>query len=74
MKNELAFFSKEDALKVAELLLQNDYCVLLSKEDDLTVLNYEYSQYSDRNDVVFMSAEEFDSKYCEMESEENENA
>ena len=74
MKNELAFSSKEDALKVAELLLQNDYCVLLSKEDDLTVLNYEYSQYSDRNDVVFMSAEEFDSKYCEMESEENENA
>lgn len=72
MKNELAFFSKEDALKVAELLLQNDYCVLLSKEDDLTVLNYEYSQYSDRNDVVFMSAEEFDSKYCEMESEEND--
>lgn len=72
MKNELAFSSKEDALKVAELLLQNDYCVMLSKEDDLTVLNYEYSQYCDRNDVVFMSAEEFDSKYYEMESEEND--
>lgn len=72
MKNELAFFSEEDALKVTALLLQNDYCVMLSKEEDLTVINYEYSQYSDRNDVVFMSAEEFDSEYCEMESEEND--
>lgn len=74
MKNELAFNSEKDALEVAAILMRNDYCVLLSKEDDLTVLNYEYSQYCDRNDVVFMSAEEFDSKYCEMESEENENA
>lgn len=72
MKNELAFFSKEDALKVAELLLQNDYCVMLSKEDNLTIINYEYSQYSDRNDVVFMSAEEFDSKYYKVENEEND--
>lgn len=72
MKNELAFFSEEDTLKVTALLLRNDYCVMLSKEEDLTVLNYEYSQYSDRNNVVFMSAEEFDSKYYEMESEEND--
>lgn len=72
MKNELAFNSEKDALEVAAILMRNDYCVLLSKEDDLTVLNYEYSQYSDRNDVVFMSAEEFDSKYYEMESEEND--
>lgn len=72
MKNELAFNSKKDALEVAAILMRNDYCVLLSKEDDLTVLNYEYSQYCDRNDVVFMSAEEFDSKYYEMESEEND--
>lgn len=72
MKNELAFNSEKDALEVAAILMRNDYCVLLSKEDDLTVLNYEYSQYCDRNDVVFMSAEEFDSKYYEMESEEND--
>lgn len=72
MANELAFFNEDEALQVAAILMRNDYCVLLSKEEDLTIINYEYSQYSDRNDVVFMSAEEFDSKYYKVENEEND--
>lgn len=72
MANELAFFNEDEALQVAAILMRNDYCVLLSKEEDLTIINYEYSQHSDRNDVVFMSAEEFDSKYYKVENEEND--
>lgn len=72
MANELAFFNEDEALQVAAILMRNDYCVLLSKEEDLTIINYEYSQYSDRNDVVFMNAEEFDSKYYKVENEEND--
>lgn len=72
MANELAFFNEDEALQVAAILMRNDYCVLLSKEEDLIIINYEYSQYSDRNDVVFMSAEEFDSKYYKVENEEND--
>lgn len=72
MANELAFFNEDEALQVAAILMRNDYCVLLSKEEDLTIINYEYSQYSYRNDVVFMSAEEFDSKYYKVENEEND--
>lgn len=72
MANELAFFNEDEALQVAAILMRNDYCVLLSKEEDLTIINYEYSQYSDRNDVVFMSAEEFDSKYYKVGNEEND--
>lgn len=70
MRNEIAFHNKENALKVAEILLEEDNCVLLSKEEDLYVVNYEYSQYSDRNDVIFMDREEFESKYYEMVEEE----
>lgn len=67
MANELAFFNEDEALQVAAILMRNDYCVLLSKEENLTIINYEYSQCSNRNGVVFMSAEEFDSKYYKVE-------
>ena len=70
MRNEIAFRNKENALKVAEILVEEDNCVLLSKEEDLYVINYEYSQYSDRNDVIFMDREEFESKYYEIVEEE----
>ena len=70
MRNEIAFRNKENALKVAEILVEEDNCVLLSKEEDLYVINYEYSQYSDRNDVIFMDREEFESKYYELVEEE----
>ena len=70
MRNEIAFRNKENALKVAEILVEEDNCVLLSKEEDLYVVNYEYSQYSDRNDVIFMDREEFESKYYELVEEE----
>lgn len=70
MRNEIAFRNKENALKVAEILVEEDNCVLLSKEEDLYVVNYEYSQYSDRNDVIFMDREEFESKYYEIVEEE----
>lgn len=70
MRNEIAFRNKENALKVAEILVEEDNCVLLSKEEDLYIINYEYSQYSDRNDVIFMDREEFESKYYELVEEE----
>lgn len=70
MRSEIAFRNKENALKVAEILVEEDYCVLLSKEEDLYIINYEYSQYSDRNDVIFMNREEFESKYYEIVDEE----
>lgn len=58
MTAELAFPNEDDALQVASILMRADYCVLLSKEEDLTIINYEYSENADRNGVVFMSAEE----------------
>ena len=59
MKNELAFANEDSATTVARILMNEDYVVMLSKEENLTIVNFEYSQYSDRNGVVFMSRDEY---------------
>ena len=59
MKNELAFANEDGAMTVARILMNEDYVVMLSKEENLTIVNFEYSQYSDRNGVVFMSRDEY---------------
>lgn len=66
MTNELAFNRLDSALKVAEFLLDNDYVVMLSKEEDLTILNFEYSEFCDRNDVVFMTLEAYEEEIEKM--------
>ena len=69
MRDEIAVHNKEVALKIIDLLVDQDYVVMLSREEDLYIINYLYSQYSDRNDVIFMDREEFDTKYFEMTAE-----
>ena len=64
--NEIAIHSKENAIKIAEILLEENYVVMLSMEEDLYIINFEYSQYSDRNDVVFMDRETFEQEYIEI--------
>lgn len=70
--NQLAFKDHYNGMSVAEMLLDEDYVVLLSYEDDLLIINYEWSENNaDRNDVVFMSRYEYDTEletmYKEME-------
>lgn len=72
MRNEIALKGKSTAFKIAELLVDEDYVVMISKEEDLYVVDFEWSECSDRNDVVFMSKEEFEQHYVEIE-DLNEN-
>ena len=60
MDKYLTFINHDNGLKVAKMLLEEDYVVMLSYEEDLLVVNYEYAPHSDRNFVVFMSTEEYD--------------
>ena len=61
MKYEIAVHSYEDAQVLAELLLKNDYIVMLSREEDLYIVNYIWSpNNANRNDVVFMTQENFE--------------
>lgn len=65
--HEIAIKNKEKALEVLSTLVDEEYCVLFSREEDLYIINYEYSEYSDRNNVVFMSKDEFEEKFIETE-------
>ena len=66
MKNELAFKDRNAAFRVADMLIDEDYVVMISKEEDLIIVNYEWSEHnSDRNDVIFMRRDEFEEQYFE---------
>lgn len=55
---ELSFSDKERAFEVAKLLLEENYVVMVSKEEESVIINFQYSYNSDRNDIIFLSKEE----------------
>lgn len=58
-KNEIAIHDKYHAQRIAEILMEEGYVVMLSREENLYIINYVWSSsgYADRNDVVFNSRE-----------------
>lgn len=70
MKNEIAFKSCENCMEVARILVEEANVVLISREEDLWILNFEYSEHADRNDVVFMSQEEYYEQQLEEQNDE----
>jgi hypothetical protein len=74
VKNELAFKNHEAGLKVAKMLLDENYVVLLSYEEDLLILNWEWSMSSqaNRNDVVFMSREDYEEELYSHHDEDED--
>ena len=60
----------DDAAAIAKILVKNGNVVMLSKEEDLTIVNFIWSQNkSDRNDVVFMDRCDFYMCYKDIEEE-----
>jgi len=72
-KNEIAFDNHENAMVVASMLLNEHYVVMLSKEENLTILNFEYSHNSDRNDVVFQNKEEYEEDWDKFREQYRES-
>ena len=69
---EIAFHNHDRGLQVAKALLEEDHVVLLSYEEQLLIINYEWSEnHANRNDVVFMRRDEFDENYCEFTNVED---
>ena len=61
MKNEIACGSFENAFVLAKTLLEENYVVMLSREENLWIINYLWSEHNaNRNDVKFFSNEEFE--------------
>ena len=56
--NEIAFHDRYNAQRVAALLLEEGYVVMISREEQLYIVNYVWSPNdANRNDVVFNSRE-----------------
>lgn len=69
-EGELVFSTPEAAFEtVRQLLTEGNYVVMLSREEQFWIMKYIYSSdRCDRNDVVFMSREDFEEK-CFKEAE-----
>lgn len=63
MDNQLSFKNEKSALEVARMLIQENYVVMLSREEELVILNFEWALDANRNDIVFMSREIFEELY-----------
>ena len=64
-KNEIAFKNHERGIEVAKKLLEEEYVVMLSHEENLLIVNWELcdAPQADRNCMVFMSRDEFETEY-----------
>ena len=70
-KNEIALHSFEDAVTVAKVLLDNDYVIMISREEKLYIINFDWSpNHADRNDVAFLNREELEDFIFNVESED----
>ena len=71
---EISCRSRGAATTLADMLLDEEYVVMISREEDLYIISYIWSQRgADRNDVVFMDRDEFDTGFCEIEDEDEED-
>ena len=70
-EGELVFETPEAAFEtVRQMLTNGHYVVMVSREEELWIVNYLYSDLCSRNDVVFMSREDFEEKFCEVTDED----
>ena len=71
---EIACHSFSTATTFADLLLEEGNVVMLSREEDLYIINYIWSEReADRNDVVFMDRCDFEMDFYETEEDEEED-
>ena len=69
--NEIALHSYEDAVALTKVLLDNGYVAMISREEQLYIVNYVWSQRgADRNDVAFMDRDKLEEIIFNTESED----
>ena len=65
--NEIVFETPEAAFVAVKAMLEDGhYVCMVSREEQLWIVNYLYSDLCNRNDVVFMDMGEFEEKFCEV--------
>lgn len=57
----LAFHSFKEAAAVQKILLENGYCVMMSREEHLWLLNWVWTEnFADRNGVIFIDRAQYE--------------
>jgi len=70
-KNEIALHGFGDAVAIAKTLLDNGYVAMISREENLYIVNYIWSPNdANRNDVAFMNRDELEDIIFNTESED----
>ena len=64
---EVAISNYSDACALASILLKNNYVVMLSKEENLTIVTAVWAPDCNRNYVTFMNAECLEEHYIAKE-------
>lgn len=60
-QDALTFSTFEEAAAVQKILLENGYCVMMSREEHLWLLNWvRTEQFADRNDVIFINRAQYE--------------
>ena len=67
-QNEIAFKNHKRGMEVAKLLLEEEYVVMLSHEENLLIVNWEWcdAPQADRNCVVFMPRYKYEEELDEV--------
>ena len=68
---EVAISNYSDACALASILLKNNYVVMLSKEENLTIVTAVWAPDCNRNYVTFMNAECLEEHYIAKEDAAN---
>lgn len=68
---EVAISNYNDACALASILLKNNYVVMLSKEENLTIVTAVWAPDCNRNYVTFMNAECLEEHYIAKEDVDN---
>lgn len=75
--NEISIKDKnfEQAFALVKVLMDNGYVCMLSYEENLIIINYEwtYDEECDRNGVVFLGREDFEFEWFAKENEQCQN-
>lgn len=57
----LTFENYEDAATVQKILIENGYCVMMSREEHLWLLNWVWTEnFANRNDVIFINRAQYE--------------
>lgn len=73
--NEIAIKDYDKACLIQEILLEEGYVVMMSREERLWIINWIWCPdgYADRNDVIFISREDYEwEQWQESQKEEEE--